>query len=500
MKTLLSSFALCASLISVNALSAEISEVVESSSTETIKIKSAKGSISVQGWDENKIKISGDVDGNYQLNQSGELTVFEASAKNAEHSLKFLVPNNAELAIDSSDANILLKNVRGGVTANSVNGNVDASKLRKHVEIKSLNGDISLNNTSGYVVLETVNGNISVLGVSGDAVLSSVSGNVDINSNIAALQATNVSGSTSANINGAKNLKLNSVNGQIKVNTSLAKNAKISVTSVKGNIDFNVPENTSAKFRVNTHENGSISNKITQDSAKPVKQGPASELYFKTQSGDAKIDINTVGGNVALGLSTALNEPQKPATNQVVDINNIDSSFFDLAYVRPDTDLSHYKKVFIGDVSVEFDKRWLKKFGGGDAQQYRKRTLKIYSKMLKKQLAKNFEDDFGVKVVSERGHDVLVVLPKVLDLNIIEPEAAELKDTILSWAGDAKVDVTVYSPEDKAVIALFVDHRQTKRFGFAEISMPTRLANERSFRKLFDKWSKNVVKQLKNAN
>lgn len=179
-----------------------------------------------------------------------------------------------------------------------------------------------------------------------------------------------------------------------------------------------------------------------------------------------------------------------------LDWSQVDSSKLGFAYLNPEANFGAYKKVYIADVDVEFDEQWVRDFSGQGYGSYKKRIAQSYGEKLKDALSEALVNTSSFVVVDQRQADALVFLPKLTHLYIATPEAKGIRDTVLTVAGRAAVDITVYSPRDKQVWALFVDKRGTGRIPAAEATMQARIVNEKAFTRLFEHWSQIVVDYL----
>jgi len=181
--------------------------------------------------------------------------------------------------------------------------------------------------------------------------------------------------------------------------------------------------------------------------------------------------------------------------DQKFDWDHVDKGVFDFAYVNPDVSLSKYTEVYISDPKVSFDDTWLNEYREA-SKTYRKRIKKAYGENFKEALIKAIEKKTKFKVVSKKTADTLVIIPKIEKLDIKTPDLSGHKESLVKFAGFAVADVTVFSPKDKAVAALFVDKRNTPPFTSSEAISKIRNSNERSFAKLFGKWSKNIAEAV----
>lgn len=198
----------------------------------------------------------------------------------------------------------------------------------------------------------------------------------------------------------------------------------------------------------------------------------------------------------SIALYFILSIAQLASAEAEIDWSHVDRSKLGFAYVNPEANFGLYKKVYIADVAVEFDEQWERKFSGEGYGSYKKRIALSYGEKFKSILSESLVSKGSFILVEKREEDALVVLPKLTHLYIEMPEAKGIRDTVMTIAGRAAVDITVYSPRHKQGWALFVDKRGAGRVPAAEATMPARVVNEKSFTRLFEHWSQIVVDYL----
>ncbi len=473
-----------------------INEVTDSLSDVSVEIRNNSGNILVQGWENNQVKISASAEEGFELKRALDNIFFNANSSDISkklHDVEVFVPFQSDVNISAVDANVRISEVYGDVRVHTINGKINASQVSKNIHLQTVNGDVTLSDASGFMSLETINGSINAKSTHGEMNVSSVGGDVTIDSTLSNLNASNVSGSIDATLNKVKSLKMNTVEGTVDVSAVLRESANVSVESVKGDIEFQVPQETSAKFRVNTFEGKEILNDITDHEVISVPDGSGKELRFNLNSGESLVQIASLSGSVTLGLAST---PAMAKMDLEEFDAGLDMSFFDVGYVRPGFNLSQYKKVYIKDPTVEFSERWLKKFDTTQYVSYSNRIKKDYGAMLKEVLAKRLVKEADIEIVDQRGDDVLVLLPSLQNVFITNPETAGIKHTLFVYVGYAALELTVYSDKDQEVLAMFIDQRDSKKLGSQDHAVALRAKNERSFRSLFKKWAKQAVKHL----
>ena len=165
------------------------------------------------------------------------------------------------------------------------NCKVDASVVSADLEALHLEGGLSFSSVSGEMELEDLKGDLSISTVSGDVEASDLHGKLHLNT---------VSGDVSVDDSELPGLRLSTVSADVSLDTGIAPEGSYHLSSVSGNIDWRVPENTSCRFHSST-----LSGHITIDAAgvtQRTKDGKHRSLTLG--SGGPDIHLSSVSGNL----------------------------------------------------------------------------------------------------------------------------------------------------------------------------------------------------------
>jgi len=177
-------------------------------------------------------------------------------------------------------------------------------------------------------------------------------------------------------------------------------------------------------------------------------------------------------------------------------LNVVKSKFFDEFSLAPTAQLSQYTKVYIAMPSVTFDKRWIKTHRRDIPERYRTQTSERYAKMLKEQLEKAFIKHGQFELASSaEGAETLTVQPKISKLDINGPDWGVLREQYVSYAGDATLTVALQNANGEA-LAKLKDHRETRTRNMHKPERTSRALNQRDFRFLMAKWSRQLVQHI----
>lgn len=216
--------------------------------------------------------------------------------------LDISMPAGSVLRLDGVNGDVTVTGLANNTNVSIVNGDLTLIGLAGTVKAETVNGDLFGENLRGRVSLETVNGEINDRDSSVDRVdYQTVNGDVVSNVRSGQISAETVNGDMDLELDTAEQLDLSTVGGRIDVDTSLADNADIEISSVHGRISLTVPASVSARFVVSTEVSGRINNQLTDD--EPERENRyvnSSDLSFTLNGGAADVDITTVSGNVTL--------------------------------------------------------------------------------------------------------------------------------------------------------------------------------------------------------
>lgn len=258
-----------------------------------VEVSNVKGSIEVRTWDRDEVRITGSLgDGVERLEIQGEgrkLSVrvrYPRNSSNAEAtSLVLEIPRQASLDVDSVAASVDVQGVAGDeLEIDSVSGRVTAVGAPRKASIESVSGDQRLNLNARDIDAESVSGRISLRGrIAGSVDIESVSGDIDVDTRGERLRKLDVS----------------TVSGDASVRTGIADGGRFDFESVSGDVRLVLPRDASAQVEAAT-----FSGDIEAPGANVVhkRYGPGASMEHRYGAGNASIDIETFSGDVELAL------------------------------------------------------------------------------------------------------------------------------------------------------------------------------------------------------
>lgn len=259
-----------------------------------VDISNVKGRIQVRTWDRPEVKITGtlgtgveklEIDGGGEhLNVSVRYPNGNGWGENRSEptDLQLIVPLRADLDIEAVSADVDVEGVAAGsLSIESVSGQVVAIGAPRSADISSVSGDVRLTLNSPEVDAQTVSGSLTLNGrLSGEVTVESVSGNVNV----------------SVRDERLRELKANTVSGNLRASTGVAPKAEFHMETVSGNVLLIVPSNLSAEVRGET-----FSGDLRAPGVKiERKVGPGASFQTRYGSGDGDISLETFSGNAEL--------------------------------------------------------------------------------------------------------------------------------------------------------------------------------------------------------
>jgi len=258
--------------------------------TGLVEIENPGGSLRVLGWARPEVTVTGQLGpGAESLSVTGEHNRIriEVETRGNPHGvvsdLEVHVPEGSRLEIQSFAGSIAVADVKGTVRAENVNGGITVSGPAREVDVQTVNGSLDVSTSARRVHAESVNGSVTVKGASGEVEASTVNG------------ALTVTGGTFSHGH------LETVNGRVRFEGDLARNASLDAESVSGAVELLLPGGVAADFTLSTFS-GTVDNDLGPalvDHGGHENPGEK-ELSFTTGAGGASVTVHTLSGGIAI--------------------------------------------------------------------------------------------------------------------------------------------------------------------------------------------------------
>ena len=256
----------------------------------TVDLSLISGRIRVTGWDRPDVKISAMADGDARLRFDADsnrvtLTVDSEKGRSRRHGgearYEVSVPRGTHLILEAVSGNITATGSEGEIEASSVSGQVEVSGGKREVRVESV---------SGWVRASRVNGNLRAESVSGDVRADSISGSVE---------ASSVSGTISLVGIQSRDVRTETVSGNILYAGNIDSGGKYDFESHSGTLRLEIPRASGAHVRVETFS-GDINTNFTvirQPGERVKKRG---SFEFTIGDGRARISAQTFSGPILI--------------------------------------------------------------------------------------------------------------------------------------------------------------------------------------------------------
>ena len=258
-----------------------------------VEIDNLKGRVEVRAWDRPEVKITGSLGAGVEKfsvegdERSLRIEVkYPNRARNTEPTMLVVqVPLQAELEVSTVSADIDVHGVAPReLSLESVSGDISANGAPRRASVESVSGDLALTFNSGDVEASAVSGDLTLGGrLTGEVSVETVSGNMRVDSKGERL----------------RRLSVETVSGDADLKVALQPDGEISMESVSGDLTLTVPRDLSAQV---TGE--SFSGDLSAPGAKIEREeyGPGSSFHTRYGAGKGDVRIETFSGDATLRL------------------------------------------------------------------------------------------------------------------------------------------------------------------------------------------------------
>lgn len=179
-----------------------------------------------------------------------------------------------------------------------------------------------------------------------------------------------------------------------------------------------------------------------------------------------------------------------------VDLNAVERGNFDHVYMPPDTQLKRFTTVYLEDTEVTLSDYWLRDRRNDYSDRDLERIREDYGRLLGEAIRKELEKQTGLRFTNAPEQADVIFSPQLRDLNIYAPDfmTARQMEHYTREAGNATFDLVLRETGSGAVLAQFIDHRET--LGLHPLERTNRATNYRHFSRLFERWTNNLAKYL----
>ena len=269
----------------------EVDRTLDAAADGTVNVSNISGSVTIEGWDRSAVRVTG------ELGRNVEELIFERDGDNV--TIKVKVPRKGGRGIES-DLHISVPE-DSSLDVGTVSADIEASGVFGDQKLNAVSGDIVTETDSADVSAGTVSGDVEIKGggkdaetrgttVSGDVVFYKVAGDV---------AGESVSGDVTIDGGSFDRAAFNTVNGDIEFSAELRDGGKLTGETVNGEVDLQFAGSVSGRFDIDTF-NGDIDNCFGPKAERTSKYAPGKKLDFQEGSGDARITVSTMNGDISI--------------------------------------------------------------------------------------------------------------------------------------------------------------------------------------------------------
>ncbi|WP_426662558.1 DUF4097 family beta strand repeat-containing protein [Rhodanobacter aciditrophus] len=267
--------------------------------TAHISISNVAGEVRVTAWDRPAVQVGGQLgDGAKPLaitGSDGDLSIkvqarggggwfdWGSDTRMGPTMLDLHVPRGATLDVHVVSAPLVIDGLDGGdITVNTVSGRARINARTPSLSVDSVSGNIELAGHAAQANLQTVSGDILAPVLGDRAKLQTISGHIQ------------------ASGGPWRQFTLSTVSGDVQLAGGLAPGGKLSVDSMSGNVQLQLPPGTSAAVHAS-----SFSGDLRSDfgTAQKSEHGPGSKLDATLGTGKGSINVETFSGDLRIRTS-----------------------------------------------------------------------------------------------------------------------------------------------------------------------------------------------------
>ncbi len=280
---------LVAVLAAAPALAANVDRTLPFPEGGVLSVEIPVGSVTIAAAEGNEIRITGtysETAGEFDARAQSDGVHVEIDPRGGPNRmggravLEIRVPASARLDLEGFSTDFTVRGTRGGVSVETLNGQVTVEAAAGEVRVEAINGKIEVRGAIDEAKLETAAGDIAVSGVRRSLSAESVSGKVDVTDSA------------------VEEASLSSVSGTVRYAGKLASKGRMKIETVSGPVRLELPPDVAATFTIDT-----FSGELTSDfpSARVRSEhGPGREMRLVTGDGGFRVDIETFSAPVVL--------------------------------------------------------------------------------------------------------------------------------------------------------------------------------------------------------
>jgi hypothetical protein len=311
-RLLIRSFAVLALMASAEAMAArqKVDETRNAASDGFVRIIVVRGHLRVEGWDQDKIHVSG------LLDEKTKQFIFDVDKDSATVEVRLpsgmsswccadgsdlvvQIPKGSRLDVSVVSTDTDAKNIVGGLVVNTVSGDLTVNTSRDRVNVTSVSGDVELRKAEGRITVKSVSGDINMYDSKGNLKLHSVSGDIVARNVGNELDMQSISGDIESDNTSYEQVSGSTVSGDVDIAGRMQPGGSLDFDSVSGTIRVSFKGDVDARFDLEAGS-GSIRNHLSDDKPDVSRYARQETLRFIQGSGKGEVTLSTRSGDIAL--------------------------------------------------------------------------------------------------------------------------------------------------------------------------------------------------------
>jgi len=203
----------------------------------------------------------------------------------------------------------------------------------------------------------------------------------------------------------------------------------------------------------------------------------------------------------ALAAATAAAKQDLPAVSHD-GLHLVPDTKAAAVYMKPGADLGQFDKIALLDTYVAFRKNWQREhneevpFSERVDDKDMERIKKTLADEFRKVFVRELQDKGDYQVVTEKGPDVLLLRPAIINLDVTAPDVMQAgrSRTYTSSAGQMTLYLELFDSNTSDIIARVVDPQAARDAGM--IRMSSSVTNKAEADRILRKWADLLRRRL----
>jgi DUF4097 and DUF4098 domain-containing protein YvlB len=261
----------------------QIDTTVTAQQGQRLVVDSYGGEIAVKTWGRNAVRVEADPPSRTEVevsSSSGAVSVRSEGRRGPPASIDYTITVPAWMGLDLSGvySDVTVEGVRGPITVETVQGEVDVAGGEGTVSLRSVQGSVKLRGAKGRIDVHSVNDEVRISESSGEITAETVNGDVVLER----VDATSLNATT--------------VNGDLGYDGPIRNGGRYTLSTHNGDITLAATPTTSATITVST-----FSGDFESDFPVPVRETRKGRRFgFSLGSGSAQVSLESFQGTIRL--------------------------------------------------------------------------------------------------------------------------------------------------------------------------------------------------------